>query len=835
MIGREDLEKERQRLTDVARQLEEALEKLAPQVDGLQEQAADMRRRFWEEVSVSTGTNEDFEESVYSIEQQEALLSERERSHRQKAAQYRKLGRLRESPYFGRIDFREDGTGFAEQVYIGVSSFVDAEGLEFLIYDWRTPIASLYYDHSPGRAGYETPGGPISGRMELKRQYRIRGDELLGAFDTNETIGDELLRQVLAGEADHRMKTIVSTIQKEQNAIIRDDKSGMLIVQGAAGSGKTSAALQRVAYLLYSHRDRLGADQIVLFSPNRMFNSYVSTVLPELGEDNMKQTTFQEYLDSRLGRTFKVEDPCDQMEAVLSAAEAPGYEARLSGIRYKASERFLAELQHYAGGLERSGLKFVDLDFRGKRLIGAEQMAEALAACDPSLRIANRAARLREWLLGELKRLEHAEYEAAWVEEAIHFADSSLYEEAYRELHEERNVFDFSEQYTAARARIEGRHRPDEGDFDFGQREEDWLRRRLVGDAFKPLKRSVKRMAFIDMPGLYAAFFEADRDNGPSGAPESSLSAPHSFADRTASSSSGPADPKPPHWNEMCRQTRGKLGRGELFHEDATPYLYLKELIEGQRSNSDVRHVFVDEGQDYSAFQYAFLKKMFPRARMTILGDFGQAIFAQSTELSAADSPLLRLYGEADTRVFRLNRSYRSTCEIVAFAAALLPEAAGVEPFERGGAKPLLIRSNTPQLHAANVADRLARLRAEGFASIGILTRTAAEAHEACEKLAAAGCAGLKEVTRDTPEFEQGALVLPVYLAKGVEFDAVLLYDASAAVYGRESERKLLYTACTRAMHRLVLLASGEWSPLLAHVDADLYETQRGEDPADRA
>ena len=246
-------------------------------------------------------------------------MSERERSHRLLMQQWKSMNRLLPSPYFGRIDFQEDGLDFSEQIYIGVSSFVDEDGLSFLVYDWRTPIASLYYDYSPGAASYDTPGGRIEGTMELKRQYQIHDGQIRNMFDTSVTIGDELLQQVLGKGADSQMKSIVATIQKEQNAIIRNDKSRMLIVQGAAGSGKTSAALQRVAYLLYKHRERLKADQIVLFSPNPMFNSYVSTVLPELGEENMQQTTFQEYLDYWLGSTLRLEDPFDQIEYVLTA------------------------------------------------------------------------------------------------------------------------------------------------------------------------------------------------------------------------------------------------------------------------------------------------------------------------------------------------------------------------------------------------------------------------------------------------------------------------------------------------------------------------------------
>ena len=295
------------------------------------------------------------------------------------------MNRLLPSPYFGRIDFQEDGLDHSEQIYIGVSSFVGEDGLSFLVYDWRTPIASLYYDYSPGQASYVTPAGRIEGTMELKRQFQIQNGQIRNMFDASETIGDELLQQVLGKGADSQMKSIVATIQKEQNAIIRNDKSRMLIVQGAAGSGKTSAALQRVAYLLYKHRQTIKADQIVLFSPNPMFTSYISTVLPELGEENMQQTTFQEYLDYWLGSSLRPEDAFDQIEFVLTAQGAPGYEARLQGIEYKASEAFLHALQNYGMWLGREGMRFNGIRMRDRDLITAERMREKFYGYDRSL------------------------------------------------------------------------------------------------------------------------------------------------------------------------------------------------------------------------------------------------------------------------------------------------------------------------------------------------------------------------------------------------------------------------------------------------------------------
>lgn len=784
---------EQERLEQVKRKLWARIAGLEPEVAGLRDQAAEIRKRFWEEVTLDTGTYEDFEESFYTINQQSAVLAERERGHKLLMQQWKSMNRLLPSPYFGRIDFKEDGPYQSEQIYIGVASFVDEDQLSFLIYDWRTPIASLYYDYAPGRASYDTPAGRIEGTMELKRQFQIQDGQIRGMFDTSETIGDELLQQVLGKGADSQMKSIVATIQKEQNAIIRHEKGRMLIVQGAAGSGKTSAALQRVAYLLYKHRQTLRADQIVLFSPNPMFASYISTVLPELGEENMQQTTFQQYLDYWLSPVLRPEDPFDQIEYVLTAHQSPGYEARLQGIEYKASEAFLQALQRYGAWLGQEGMRFNGIRLRDRELISSEQMQTLFYSYDPSLPLYNRVALLQEWLLNELASLERAERDAPWVEEALNYLDIEQYEEAFGTLHKDREVFDMAEQFVAVREKLSKRRRGDEGDFDFALREEALLRRTIVKDVFKPLRKSVKKFSFIAMKRVYEQLFDGEA----------------AYREKTN------AAVLPPLWPEICRQTQEKLRQGELFYEDATPYLYVKEMIEGVRTNTEIRYVFIDEGQDYSSFQYEYIKKLFPRARMTVLGDFGQAIFTQATSLEAADSPLVRLFGEAETSLIRLLRSYRSTREIVEFTKAMLPDGEAIVPFDRRGRKPLLTTREDSAQRAAQIVADIASLRAEGYDSIAIITKTAMESRNAYDALRLQGGEALQLITKETPDFEKGVMILPVYLAKGVEFDAVLVYDASSAAYGRDNERKLLYTACTRAMHRLQLYTTGDLSPFV--------------------
>lgn len=797
-----DWRQEQERLERVRNKLQARIAELEPEVAGLRDQAADIRKRFWEEVTINTSTQEDFEETFYSVQQQSAMLAERERVHNRLVHQWNGMKRLLPSPYFGRVDFQEDDLNASEQIYIGVSSFVDKDGLNFLIYDWRSPVASLYYDYPPGRASYVTPAGRIDGTMTLKRQFQIQNGHIRTMFDASETIGDELLQQVLGKDADSQMKSIVATIQKEQNAIIRNDKSRMLIVQGAAGSGKTSAALQRVAYLLYKHRQTIRADQIVLFSPNPMFGSYISTVLPELGEENMQQTTFQEYLDNSLGSSLRSEDPFDQIEYTLTAQGEPGYEARLQGIAYKTSEAFTKALQHYGKWLGREGMRFEDIRFRDRVLITAERMSAKFYNLDSSLPLFNRIVLLQEWLLNELASLEREEREAFWVQEELNYLDNEQYAEVFDMLHKERELFDLSEHYAAARARMNNKRRGDEGDVDFAQREEELLLRSIVKKSFKPLRKSVRKFSFVDVKGIYGQL----------------------FVDEVAYREKTNETVIPPHWPEICKQTKDMLSRNELFHEDATPYLFVKELVEGVRTNTEIRHVFVDEGQDYSAFQYEYFKKLFPRARMTVLGDFGQAIFMQATNLEASDSPLIRLFGEADTSLVRLVRSYRSTREIVEFTKSLLPGGDEIVPFERRGRKPLLIRLNGVEKRDAQILEDIASLRAEGFASIAVIAKTAAESREAHESLRIQGREALQLITKETLAFEKGVMVIPVYLAKGIEFDAVLIYNASPAAYGRDNERKLLYTACTRAMHRLHLYTTGDWSPFVQALTANLYE-----------
>ncbi|MDU2239004.1 MAG: RNA polymerase recycling motor HelD [Paenibacillus sp.] len=769
-------QEEQRRVEYVADQIDARIRKLEREVGSVRGDVVEMRKDFWDEVTVNFSEADDVGETSTSLRQQSQVLAEREKSHQHASIALGKMKRLKQSPYFGRIDFAEDGEP-EEAIYLGIASLLEEGDETFLVYDWRAPISNLYYDSVPGPASYETPSGTITGTMSLKRQFVIHGRRIKLMFDTGVTIGDELLQQVLSRSSDAQMKSIVATIQREQNKIIRNDRSRMLIVQGAAGSGKTSAALQRVAYLLYKHREVLQADQMILFSPNPMFNSYVSTVLPELGEENMQQTTFQEYLEHRLGREFQLEDPFVQIEYVLSAPEDDAYQARVDGIRFKSSVQFLHAITRYKELLEQKGMIFKPLRFQGKEIVGAEEIARQFYAFDPAIRLANRCELLKEWLLKEVAAFGKSELDQPWVEEQIQLLDTEDYQRAYQRM----------------RRKQQGKGTS----FSDYEEEKTILARMVVSDRLKPLRKWVKSLRFVDVTRLYMQLFSDPsmiREVNPEGLPE--------------------------RWEDICDQTLRKIAEGELFYEDITPFLYLKELLLGFRSNTSIRHVIIDEAQDYSPFQLFFLKRLFPRAKMTALGDLNQAIYAHASVLQQS-SVLSDLYGAEESELITLEQSYRSTRQIVEFTREMIPGGEAIVPFNREGAMPEVhLVGDADELHAS-LETTIGQLRADGYESIAVICKTAEESLEAYERLSAKLPAKL--IKKTTLSFEKGVHVIPAYLAKGVEFDAVLIYDGSDRRYTREAERKLFYTACTRAMHLLRVYSIGEPSRFVREAAKSTY------------
>lgn len=745
-------ELEQKRVNTIIKVIDHKSNKILKHLEKVGGDALEIRQNFWNDVTVNTDEADDLAETFSSIKQQAQLLLERERSQSQLDKQLNTLFRLKNSPYFGRVDFLENTEPATESIYIGISSLMDEKDENFLIFDWRAPISSLYYDYSPGEAKYITPEGTIEGVIELKRQFLIRNSVIQGMFDTGITIGDEMLQEVLGNNANSQMKSIVATIQKEQNRIIRDEKSKLLIVQGVAGSGKTSAALQRVAYLLYRYRGKITSQNIMLFSPNPLFNSYVSTVLPELGEENMQQSTFLEFLSSRVGRKLELEDSFMQLESLLSSDQISSYELRMKSIKIKSSLDYKIILDDYIQKLNDSGLQFHPIVFKGKVLLSAEDITEKFYSLDKQASIPSRMEDLQEWLLKEIRKHKRAEAKKDWVKEEIQFLDKEDYLESFKKLQKKEN----------------------DGFQDFDV-EEKFLSSVVVARYFKPLIKKIKRYQFINYEEIYRNLFFT-------------LSG---------------------EWEEVVGLSLRQLEEGILTYEDATPFVYLKEKIEGSKSRLSIKHVFIDEAQDYSPFQFAYIRELFPVSKMTLLGDINQGIYAHTDDTSSI------LLGEdaKDKETIILTKSYRSTRPIVEFTKGLLPNGEMIEPFNRDGEKPTLTIYKKKESHEQGLQNLLDQLVEAGHETIAVICKTAKESATVYASLKNSRDVHLVE--KGTISFEKGITVIPAYLAKGIEFDAVIIHDGSQHTYFRENERRLFYTACTRAMHELHILSLGEPSMLL--------------------
>lgn len=508
----------------------------------------------------------------------------------------------------------------------------------------------------------------------------------------------------------------------------------------------------------------------MLFSPNPLFNSYVSTVLPELGEENMQQSTFQEYLNNRLGKEFDVEDPFTQMEYLLGGKDDKEYLTRIEGIRFKASLEFKKIIDRYASGFSIQGLIFKDLSFRGDVLISKRDIHNYFYSLEASYSIPNRIQLVKEWLLRELRRAVKRERSRSWVEEELQFLEKEDFMEAFKKL-QEKNHFT-------------------ENTFDDFEQEQKLLAEMVVKEKFRPLFSRVKKLKFIDMPQIYLHLFEdAERSD----------------------------ESLPDHWDQICSFTVNKINNMVIPYEDATPYVYLQDLFEGRKSNTAIRHIFIDEAQDYSPFQFAFIQTLFPYSKMTLLGDFNQAIFSGATGSTTVLTDLDMSDKEIES--FVLTKTYRSTRQIVEFTSGLIVGGEKIEPFNRQGRKPTIERANQTRINHL-ILEKIKEYQRDGHRTIGVICRTAAESKVVYEALKED--VPLHLIEKGTVSYEKGSLVIPSYLAKGIEFDAVILYDCSH--YKKESERKLFYTVCTRAMHELYMFASDEISPLLAAVSKDAYE-----------
>ncbi|MGL5150061.1 MAG: HelD family protein, partial [Clostridium sp.] len=306
------------------------------------------------------------------------------------------------SPYFARIDFKEDGEDYADSLYIGISSIVE-DDFDFIALDWRSPISNMFYDYEMGKASYEAPNGIVEGEIILNRQYNIKNSELKFIHDSKSSIHDEALLEVLSNNTSDKMKNIVSSIQREQNSIIRNEDAKILLLQGVAGSGKTSIAMHRAAFLLYKYRKTLKANNVLIFSPNDVFSDYIGDVLPGLGEDNIQTTTLEQYGKMFLPSILKYESKNEYLEWLYKENKSNVDLERLKSIDFKNSFEFIEILDSFTTKLPKLLGSFSSIIFDGKALIPKNKVEETFLVRFKSLPILKRIEALKESLYSQIE------------------------------------------------------------------------------------------------------------------------------------------------------------------------------------------------------------------------------------------------------------------------------------------------------------------------------------------------------------------------------------------------------------------------------------------------
>ncbi|MFC5402530.1 HelD family protein [Cohnella soli] len=658
----------------------------------------------------------------------EQLLEEKREEYR------RRLALLGNEPYFGRIDFHEDGKAAAVPLYIGKRGMDRADTNEAYVIDWRAPVASLFYSFIGGESPveYEAPEGTIGGSVYLKRNLSIRDKALQRIVDSYERGGDniglndEFLLYKLGDKKDNKLRDIVSTIQAEQDAIIRATRYKALIIQGAAGSGKTTVALHRLAFLLYQYQQQMKAERMIIFAPNTMFLDYISGVLPELGVGNVEQTTFAAWALDRLNANVRlVKDTAEGNVWFSLVADRPPIDDETPG-RFKGSLAFKEKLDEKLRDMEQSFLGDEPPAFEawdGKILPGSM---------------------VREWFEVEYRHYALAPRRERLVARINRWLEMQLTAIGDPKIRKERSK-----------------------------------------TAKSKLRTYANKLQKADALELYKSLF----------------SAPDAAAWMPA---------------KVVKETHAYLKKGFVQPEDLPALVWIHVALNG-RENLSFDHVVVDEAQDVSPLQIAVLNAFMNEPSFTILGDLAQGIHAyrgvQRWEELAA------VFDDEHNSYHALQQSYRSTLEIIEFANRILPHTntglPAATPVFRSGDPVEIVRLEREEERLPFIRGFVESNRERGMHTIAIIGRT----DEACEKLHAELSAGGIEanlISEGQTQYRGGVTIVPVYLSKGLEFDAVLVADANDRHYSSNpQDAKLLYVGCTRALHQLALYAYGEVTPLV--------------------
>ncbi|MBQ9267699.1 MAG: UvrD-helicase domain-containing protein [Clostridia bacterium] len=710
---------------------------------------------------------EDYDFDDYSDDYMKAALKDRFNQR------IKNLKMIEPKPYFARVDFVEDGSDKRDAFYLGKTFVTDHETLEQIVIDWRAPIADLYYEGRLGDAEYDCPEGMIKGEIKLKRQYFFKENgNLENLLDIDITTNDEMLQPFLAAASDTRLKNIVATIQAEQNKIIRADMWKPLIVQGVAGSGKTTIALHRIAYLIYNYEKRFYPEEFLIIAPNKFFLNYISNVLPDLGVDRVGQMTYEEIAFDVIGKVFDIADPNEKLSFMIKNSKTEK-EKRLAEIiektsTVKSSVRFKNMLDEYIFEIEKNFIPEEDFIINDHVFMDKNQLHYLFSVEYGNLPLCRRVEELSKHLYnavtmksGELLR-EYEEDCAYQISKAkFKFSDSTMQQSEIRRIYDERD------------AKIKA----------------------VTKDAKKNVQKYFKENKVLEPLQYYKDFLN------------------HYLAIIAKNRMS----------EEEIQYIKNEFHKyqlkGKIEMEDIAPLMYLKYRIHGIKTKFDLKHIVVDEAQDFSEFQFYVFKQIVKSNSLTILGDLSQGIYYYRGTQNWQKTMSIVFGPETDIEYLTLSKTYRTTEEIMNTANKIISHLIDKlncplgEPVMKNGAPVTIKKFDNEKEMVVQIVSRLTEFKNNNLKNIAIIGKTV----EDCEKLKELiGMDEIHIISDSDSEYSGGISIVPSYLSKGLEFDAVIITNADVYHYTMsEADTKLLYVCCTRAMSQLDIYHIEELTELL--------------------
>ena len=682
------------------------------------------------------------------------------------------LRKIKSKPYFARIDFKADGEE-KEQLYIGKLSILDSKEQKPIIIDWRAPISNLYYDGRIGRSHYKSPGGNVEGEISLKRQYFIENQELEKYSDIDLKTNDQLLQVALEEKADDRLKNIVATIQGEQNNIIRADMNKALIVQGVAGSGKTTIALHRIAYLIYNWDKEFDPDNFMIIAPNKFFLNYISNVLPDLGVENVKQYTFEDLAYEIIGKKLKISDSNEKLVTIVNKEfddiNHGDVDTIIAESKLKSSIEFKNVVDGYLKMLEENYLPKEDFILENVRIMRYENIQKLFIETYKDLDFERRINEVKKHIFSKIKNNKDVIEKTIISKRSFKInkmlKDDSLTEEEKRQKRIE--IFEESED----------------------------VLKKLDKDNMNIVNFYFNKIIKKDCVELYKDFIE------------------NYVFDHVDNEIIG---------SYLVRNTMKNLTNNEITFEDLAPIIYIHYKVYGTKVKKALRHVIVDEAQDYGEFQFSVLKTILKSNSMTILGDIAQGVHSYRgienwKKFMDVEFP------EGDAIYTTLEKTYRTTKDIMYKANDVIDKLPDYEKQYILKGEPVINRPNSINIEAKDseeeivksIANKIEEYLALGFKSIAIIGKDIDECKFVKKKIEKYN-KNVKLIQSKDSEYNAGISIVPSYLAKGLEFDSVMLFNVNDDKYQNTVlDIKLLYVAITRAMSKLDVFYTGKISELM--------------------